>query len=81
MKVAELIEALKDFDPNAEIMFSYGYGDYWSTTVAAGVEWIEEGLVTYSQYHQQDKVVEMDEDEMDSDAEQDGRVRQVVLIG
>ena len=81
MKVAELIEALKDFDPNAEIMFSYGYGDYWRTTVAAGVEWIEEGLVTYSQYHQQDKVVEMDEDEMDSDAEQDGRVRQVVLIG
>lgn len=80
MRVQDLIDALEGFDPNAEVMFSYGYGDYWSTTVAAGVEMIEEGLVTYSQYHQQDKVVEMDDDETDSDAEQEGRVRQVVLI-
>ena len=80
MRVKELIDALGDFDPNSEVMFSYGYGDYWSTTVAAPAEYIDEGLVTYSQYHQQDKVVEMDEDEMDSDAEQEGRVRQVVII-
>ena len=80
MRVKELIEELENFDPESEVMFSYGYGDYWRTTVAAPAEYIDEGLVTYSAYHQQDKVVEMDDDETDSDAEQDGRVRQVVII-
>ncbi len=57
-------------------LISYSYGDYWNTTVAAPAEYIDEGTVTYSEYHRQDKVVEMDDDEMDSD----GRIRNVVII-
>ena len=77
MRVQDLIDALESMDPDGEVVFSYSYGDYWSTIVAAPVESIEQGFVTYSAYHQQDKIVEMDDDEMDSD----GRVRQVVVIG
>lgn len=77
MRVQDLIDALESMDPNSEVVFSYSYGDYWSTVVAAPVESIEQGFVTYSAYHQQDKIVEMDDDEMDSD----DRVRQVVVLG
>jgi hypothetical protein len=76
MRVQDLIDELENFDPNAEVVFSYSYGDYWNTTVAAPAEYIDEGTVTYSEYHRQDKVVEMDDDEMDSD----GRIRNVVII-
>jgi len=78
MRVKDLMQELENFDPESEVVFSYCYGDYWSTVVAAPVDNIEQGFVTYSAYHQQDKIVEMDDDEMDSD---DERVRQVVVIG
>ncbi|MBM4179630.1 MAG: hypothetical protein FJ211_09925 [Ignavibacteria bacterium] len=76
MRVKDLIEELENFDPDSEVVFSYDYGDYWDTIVAAPAERIDQGFVTYSAYHQQDKVVEMRDDEMDSD----GPVRNVVII-
>ena len=76
MRVQDLIDELENFDPNAEVVFSYNYGDYWNTTVAATAEYIDEGHVVYSAYHQQDKVVELNDDETDSD----GNVRSVVII-
>lgn len=76
MRVRDLIEELENFDPESEVVFSYQYGDYWNTTVAAPAEYIDEGTVTYSEYHRQDKVVEMDDDETDSD----NRIRNVVII-
>lgn len=76
MRVKDLIDELENFDPESEVVFSYNYGDYWNTTVAAPAEYIDEGTVVFSEYHRQDKVVEMADDEMDSD----GRVRNVVII-
>ncbi len=76
MRVKDLIEELENFDPESEVVFSYGYNDYWNTTVAAPAEYIDEGQVTYSEYHRQDKGVELDDDEMDSD----NRIRNVVII-
>lgn len=76
MRVRDLIEELENFDPESEVVFSYQYGDYWNTTVASPAEYIDEGTVTYSEYHRQDKVVEMDDDETDSD----NRIRNVVII-
>ena len=68
MKVSQLREMLQALEAEGkgelEVRFSYNYGDYWSTNVAAGVDSVEEGTVEYSEYHQMDKVVEYDaEDE------------------
>ena len=81
MKVSELIELLQDFDGDAEVLFSYNYGDYWRTTVAAPVSSVGDGKVTHSEYHQMDKVVEAEGDYCDEDSEPDPRERAVVLLG
>ena len=63
MKVAELIELLQMENPEAEVHFSYTYGDYWRTQVAPTVDSVEVGRVKFSDYHRMDKVVDEDEDE------------------
>ena len=64
MTVKELIESLRDFDPNMEVKFAYNYGDYWGTEVASNVGCIDEGQVRYSDYHRMDKVVDDEDDNM-----------------
>ena len=61
MKVAQLIEQLQDMDPNADVHFSYNYGDHWRTQVAATIDRVDEGHVEYSDYHRMDKVLDMDD--------------------
>lgn len=75
MNVRDLIAALKDMDPEAEVHFTYNYGDHWRTQVAPAVDNVEEGVVTHSAYHSMDKVV--DEDDVD---DKDEKQRPVVLI-
>ena len=43
MQVFQLIERLMDLDPNAEVHFSYNYGDHWRTEVAPVVGEVREG--------------------------------------
>ena len=84
MKVKELIEILQEYDPEMEVHTSYGYGDYWHTQVAPKVGYVEEGKVTYSEYHRMDKLVETDGyygDEEEVDEEEKETLRRVVLIG
>jgi hypothetical protein len=80
MQVFQLIEQLMDLDPNAEVHFSYNYGDHWRTEVAPTVDRVDEGVVEYSDYHRMDKMVD-DEDCYD---EETGNfketVRQVVVL-
>ena len=80
MQVFQLIERLMDLDPNAEVHFSYNYGDHWRTEVAPTVDRVDEGVVEFSEYHRMDKVVD-DEDCYD---EETGNfkesVRQVVVL-
>jgi hypothetical protein len=78
MKVSELIELLQMENPDAEVHFSYNYGDHWRTQVAPTVDSVDVGYVTYSQYHSMDKVVEPDYDEED-EAEVAGK--EVVILG
>lgn len=68
MTVDELIARLEMFPRDAEVHFAYDYGDHWRTTVAPRVTGVTEGLVVRSDYHQMDKIVELDDDETDSDA-------------
>lgn len=67
MTVAELIEALKGQDPNAEVHFVYDYGDHWHTNVAPEVSEVETGAVKHSDYHRMPRVLDLDtvEDEED----------------
>ena len=82
MQVFQLIERLMDLDPNAEVHFSYNYGDHWHTQVAPAVESVEEGAVEYSNYHNMDKVVDTnDEDCYDEAGDYKEDVRKVVVLG
>jgi hypothetical protein len=79
MQVFQLIEQLMDLDPNAEVHFSYCYGDHWRTEVAPTVDSVSEGLVKYSDYHSMDRL--MDEDEMIEDEGDFEGTRRVVVLG
>jgi hypothetical protein len=51
MLVRELIETLKGFDGEAEVHFSYDYGNHWHTAVAPKVRNVEECPTKWSEYH------------------------------
>lgn len=79
--VKELIEQLGYMDQDAEVHFTYNYGDHWRTQVAPKVGGVEEAVVKYSDYHRMDKVEE-DEDEVYDEETGDFKegVRRVVVI-
>jgi hypothetical protein len=64
MKVYELITKLQEMDPDAEVHFSYNYGDHWRTHVAPKVQRVEEGAVVWSDYHSMPKIDDSDNAEM-----------------
>jgi hypothetical protein len=80
MNVAQLIEQLQYLPQDADVHFSYNYGDHWRTTVAPKVSQVFEGVVERSDYHQMDKLVD-DEDCYDEDTgDYKESVRRVVVI-
>ena len=79
MQVKDLIEQLQSMNPEAEVHFTYCYGDHWRTQVAPTVDLVQEGLVKYSEYHRMDKL--MDEDEMYEDEGDYEGTRRVVVLG
>ena len=84
MQVKELIEILSRYEQEAEVHFSYNYGDHWRTEVAPAVCQVTDGVVEYSDYHRMDKLVTIEEDydEYDEDTgETNTLVRRVVVIG
>jgi hypothetical protein len=76
MKVADLIEELKYCNPEAEVHFSYNYGDHWRTQVAPKVDSVEEAHVVWSEYHSMPKIAEYDGDEEDAET-----LQTVVVLG
>jgi hypothetical protein len=82
MNVRDLIECLEGMDPEAEVHFSYNYGDHWRTQVAPTVDSVMTGRVVHSAYHSMDKVV--DEEDFDYDEDTGEPVvegKSVVLLG
>jgi hypothetical protein len=80
MQVKELIEQLQDMNPEAEVHFAYGYGDYWRTTVAPAASRVFQGQVQYSEYHRMDKMVEDEDDFYEEDGDMNEKFRRVVII-
>jgi hypothetical protein len=60
MKVFELLKALENEDLDAEVHFSYDYGDHSHTAVAPKVRHVEAMPVIYSEYHQMPRIVDED---------------------
>ena len=81
MKVKDLIEQLSYMNAEAEVHFTYCYGDHWRTQVAPTVDLVQEGVVEWSGYHSMDKIVDDEDcyDEETGDYRED--VRKVVVIG
>jgi len=84
MNVKELIEQLRQMPDEMEVKFAYNYGDYWKTEVAADVDRVTTGEVTYSEYHRMDKLAdEQNEDDVDEEELEEWRkqFRTVVVLG
>jgi len=80
MQVKELIEQLGYMNPEAEVHFAYGYGDYWRTTVAPAASRVFQGQVQYSEYHRMDKMVEDEDDFYEEEGDMNEKFRRVVII-
>ena len=81
MRVKDLIEQLGYMDQDAEVHFTYNYGDHWHTKVAPSVDEVFEGVVERSEYHRMDKLID-DEDCYDEDTgDYKSDVRKVVVLG
>ena len=81
MKVKDLIEQLGYMDAEAEVHFSYNYGDHWRTQVAPTVDRVEEGVVEWSGYHSMDKMVDDEDCYDDESGNYKESVRSVVVLG
>jgi hypothetical protein len=79
MLVKDLINQLSYMNPEAEVHYSYNYGDHWRTQVAPTVASVEEGAIEFSHYHSMYKLADQDfEDEEPGNP--DENVRRVVVI-
>jgi hypothetical protein len=67
VKVKELIEELEGLPEDADVHYSYNYGDYWHTNVAPEVTIVETGFVKWSEYHRMPRLVEGSENEDESE--------------
>lgn len=78
MTVGELREALNGYDENTPVMVPYPSGDYWHTQLAGNVSGfrINEGLVQWSEYHREWKIIEADEED-----DKDEESQAVLLLG
>ena len=82
MKVGELIELLKDVDPEKEIAFTYNSGDYWRSVLVAPVVSVEEGRARVSDYHGgRYKLVDEDYERERENAEPEPSVPFILLEG
>ncbi len=80
MTVNELIEALEEMRAmgmgDQTIMFSYGSGDYWGTTIARSPEHVDVERVRWTDYHRTWEVPNEDEERFnyEFDSENDPEV-------
>ena len=68
MTVAELVETLKSFDQDTEVVFSYNYGDHSRTQVAQKVRCVEDRMAVHSSYHNMDMIVDQEDEDDVTDA-------------
>ena len=88
MKLSQLIDELRVLQNehgDLEVKFSYNYGDYWKTRVAADIDAAELRVVKWSDYHRMDKIIDPDDCEEETVDEEgnkieDADIKQVVVL-
>jgi hypothetical protein len=80
MKVSDLIQQLTHMNPEAEVHFSYNYGDYGRTEVAPQIRRVEEEYVIHSDYHRMDKIADEEYDTNEETGDWEEGVRSVVIL-
>lgn len=60
-----LEQEIKKGNGNLEVKFAYKYGDFWRTVVAANIDNGAVCEVQYSEYHQMDKVFDVEKHTQD----------------
>lgn len=73
----ELIELLVDLDDDMKIGFAFPSGDYWRTTIVRGIEEVSEGDVQYSNYHEENILVNKDNL---TDEERNNRHERMIIL-
>lgn len=63
MTIEDLINELSCFPKDKEVVLASPSGDFWGTIKALGITNVEVGNVTWSAYHNTDKIV--DDDRLD----------------
>ena len=58
MTAIELIEILQELDPETEVHVQHTASDYWKTTLSSPVSGGDYGIIGYSSYHNQYRVIE-----------------------
>lgn len=61
--VKELREELENFDDEARVLFAYDYGDHTHSIVCEGVESVDAEQVRWSDYHNQPRIADDEDDE------------------
>lgn len=74
MLVIDLINRLKQLDPQWEVYFAHPSHDYWRSELATPVESMDTEVVKHSSYHDQMTTVDP------QDVDQDDAEQQVVLM-
>jgi hypothetical protein len=62
MTKGELVELLVDFDDDMQIGFAFPSGDYWKTTIVRTINEVYEAEIKYSDYHEENTLVNRDEE-------------------
>jgi hypothetical protein len=76
MLVSQLIEQLQDMPQDAEVHFTYNYGDHWRTQVAPKARSVYMAPVEYSDYHRMPKLADED-----YECEEEDESNVAVIIG
>lgn len=74
---AFLVEQVALGNGDLPVMLRYTASDYWRTPVAVEVDDVEAGKVVYSDYHDKFKVIDLDDDDNESES---GDAKVVVLL-
>jgi hypothetical protein len=69
MNVRQLINILKEMDPDMDVYFAYDSKDYWGSVITSEVNTVGKDRLAWSEYH---RAYEVPGEDYEDDSEDDG---------